>query len=311
MKVGLQIPWFNWTGYPQNTGPKLAEMARAAEEGGFSSIWVMDHFYQVRQGFGPAEDPVLEGYTTLAYLAAMTQRVKLGLMVTSAFYRYPGVLVKTVTTLDVLSGGRAILGIGAGWDWLESSAMGIPFPSSLRERMGRLEETLQIAKHMWRGDTSDFEGRYYRLEKPINSPQPLSKPHPPILIGGEGEKKTLKFVAQYGDACNLFIGTPLEGFDEWLQERYENRHKILSRKLGILKRHCKKVGREYDEIEKTALGTIKIAPDAMNANEVVELCRGIAEIGIQHVIFNMPNAHEITPIEIIGREIIPQVADLT
>ena len=309
MKIGLQQPWFNWPGSPQNTGTKLAEMARAAEEGGFSSIWVMDHFYQVRQGFGPAEDPVLEGYTTLAYLAAMTQRVKLGLMVTSVYHRYPGVLVKTVTTLDVLSGGRAILGIGVGWDRLESRAMGIPYPS-LRKSMGLLEETLQIAKQMWRGDTSDFEGRYYHLEKPINSPQPLSKPHPPILIGGEGEKKTLKFVAKYGDACNIHLGTPLEGFAEWMQERYENRHKVLSRKLGILKRHCDKVGREYDEIEKTVLGTIKIAPDAMNANEVIELCRGLAEIGIQHVIFNMPNAHEITPIEIIGQEVIPAIIDL-
>lgn len=268
----------------------------------------MDHFYQVRGGFGPAEDPMLEGYTTLAYLAAVTQRVKLGLMVTSAFYRYPGVLVKTVTTLDVLSGGRAILGIGAGWDMLESSAMGIPFPSSLRERVGRLEETLQIAKHMWKGDTSDFEGRYYRLEKPINSPQPLSKPHPPILIGGEGEKKTLRFVARYGDACNLQLGTTLDA--GVLRQSREEGFNELRHKLQVLRKHCRDLGRPYDDIEKTVATYIKLAPDAMSTNEVVEICQELAEIGFQHVIFNMPNAHEIEPIEIIGKEVIPLVKDL-
>lgn len=310
MKIGLQLPWFNWPGSPRNTGARLAEIARAADGNGFSSLWAMDHFYQVRQGFGSAGDPMLEGYTTISYLAALTERVRLGLMVTGAFYRYPGLLVKMLTTIDVLSGGRAILGIGAGWDRLESAGMGIPFPSSLNERMGRLEETLKIAKHMWRGDTSSFEGKHYRLEEPILNPQPLSKPHPPILIGGEGEKKTLRFVAMYGDACNLHLGTPLEGFSPWMRERYENRREILSGKLDVLRGHCDKVGRNYEEIEKTVLGTIKIAPGAMTLDEVVELCRGLAEIGIQHVIFNMPNSHEIKPIEIIGREVIPCVKDL-
>jgi len=310
VKIGLQLPWFNWPGSPENTGDKLKEIAGAADTNGFSTIWAMDHFYQVRQGFGPAGDPMLEGYTTLAYLAAVTRRVKLGLMVTSSFYRYPGVLVKTVTTLDVLSGGRAILGIGAGWDRLESAAMGVPFPASLNERMGRFEETLKIAKHMWSGDTSTFEGKYYRLEEPILSPMPLSKPHPPILIGGEGEKKTLKYVAMYGDGCNLSMGIPVEGFPARFAERYFNRVEVLTRKLGILRRHCENVGRDYDEIEKTTLGTIKIAPDAMSSSEVVELCRGLSEIGIDQVIFNMPNAHEIAPIEIIGDEVIPEIADL-
>ncbi len=310
MKIGLQVPWFNWPGSPENTGSILGEIARAVDDGGYSTLWVMDHFYQVRQGFGPAGDPMLEGYTALAYLAALTRRVKLGLMVTSSFYRYPGVLVKTVTTLDVLSGGRAILGIGAGWDRLESAAMGVPFPDSLNERMGRFEETLKIVKHMWSGDTRTFEGEYHRLEEPILSPMPLSKPHPPILIGGEGEKKTLKYVALYGDACNLHIGTPLEEFSAQWRDRYENRVEVLTGKLDVLRRHCENVGRDYGEIEKTTLGTIKIAPDAMSADELVELCEGLAEIGIDQAIFNMPNAHEITPIETIGKEVIPVVANM-
>ena len=310
MKIGLQVPWFNWPGSPENIGPILGEIARAADDGGFSTLWVMDHFYQVRQGFGPAGDPMLEGYTALAYLAALTRRVRLGLMVTSSFYRYPGVLVKTVTTLDVLSGGRAILGIGAGWDRLESAAMGVPFPDSLNERMGRFEEALKIVKHMWSGDTRTFEGEYHRLEEPILSPMPLSKPHPPILIGGEGEKKTLKYVALYGDACNLHIGTPLEEFSAQWRDRYENRVEVLTGKLDVLRRHCENVGRDYREIEKTTLGTIKIAPDAMSEGELVELCEGLAEIGIDQAIFNMPNAHEITPIETIGKEVIPVVANM-
>ncbi|MBC8225208.1 LLM class F420-dependent oxidoreductase [Candidatus Bathyarchaeota archaeon] len=310
MKIGLQVPWFNWPGSPENTGPILGKMARAADDGGLSTLWAMDHFYQVRQGFGPAGDPMLEGYTTLAYLAALTRRVRLGLMVTSSFYRYPGVLVKTVTTLDVLTGGRAILGIGAGWDRLESAAMGVPFPPSLNERMGRFEETLKIVKHMWSGDTRTFEGEYHRLEEPLLSPMPLSKPHPPILIGGEGEKKTLKYVALYGDACNLHIGTPLEEFSARWRDRYENRVEVLTGKLDVLRRHCENVGRDYGEIEKTTLGTIKIAPDAMSAGELVELCEGLAEIGIDQAIFNMPNAHEITPIETIGKEVIPVVANM-
>ena len=310
MKIGLQVPWFNWPGSPENTGSILGEIARAVDDGGYSTLWVMDHFYQVRQGFGPAGDPMLEGYTALAYLAALTRRVKLGLMVTSSFYRYPGVLVKTVTTLDVLSGGRAILGIGAGWDRLESAAMGVPFPDSLNERMGRFEETLKIVKHMWSGDTRTFEGEYHRLEEPILSPMPLSKPHPPILIGGEGEKRTLKYVALYGDACNLHIGTPLGEFSAQWRDRYENRVEVLTGKLDVLRRHCENVGRDYGEIEKTTLGTIKIAPDAMSADELVELCEGLAEIGIDQAIFNMPNAHEITPIETIGKEVIPVVANM-
>ena len=313
MKIGLQIYHFDWPGSPRNIGKKLAEIARIADSAGFSSLWVMDHFFQVGSAFGPPEAPMLEGYSTMSYLAAVTQQIKVGLMVTGNFYRHPGILIKTVTTLDVLSGGRAYLGIGAGWYEREAKGLGVPFPSTWTERFERLEETLQIVNHMWKGNQSPFKGKYYRLEEPINSPQPLSQPHPPILIGGEGEKKMLRLVAKYGDACNFQLGTPLKDFEcpLWLRERYQKREEILTRKLEKLKEHCDKVGRSYNDIERTVIGTIKLAPKAMQPAEVVELCQGLAEIGFQHVIFNMPNVHEIEPIKIIGQEVIPQVAGIT
>ncbi len=309
MKVSLQVPRFDWPGSPRNAGSKLAEIARTADKAGFSSFWVMDHFFQIGHGYGPVEAPMLEGYTTVSYLAAVTQRIKLGLLVTGAFYRHPGILVKTVTTLDVLSGGRAYLGIGAGWFEREARGLGVPFPQSLRERFERLEETLQIVKHMWRGDLSPFEGKHYQLEEPINSPQPLSQPHPPILIGGDGERKTLRLVARYGNACNLRLGSPLREATLTHNELYQDREKRLTRKLAKLKAHCSEVGRPYDDIERSIHGPIRIAPDAMSVNELVVLCRELAEIGIQHCIFNMPNVHEITPLEVFGDEIIPVVSE--
>ena len=293
-------------------GTKLSEIARTADRSGFSSLWVMDHFYQVGQGYGAPEEPMLEGYTALAYMAAVTSRVRLGTMVTGCFYRHPGILVKTVTSLDVLSGGRGMLGIGAGWYEREAKGMGVPYPETAAERLGRLEETLKIAKHMWNDDRSTFEGRYYRLEEPICSPQPLSKPHPPIMIGGEGEKKTLRLVAEYGDACNLHLGAhpKLRGYAPWLNNYYLERIPRLTRKLAVLKGHCEREGRPYDEIERTVLAPAEISPNAMSAGDVVELCSELADLGIQHVIFNMPNVHEIEPIEIIGREVIPEIVDI-
>jgi F420-dependent oxidoreductase-like protein len=306
MKIGLQIPWFDWPGSPENTGSVLANIACAADIGGFASLWVMDHFFQVGSGFGDPTSPMLEGYTAITYMAAFTQKIRVGLMVTGAFYRHPGILVKMVTTLDVLTGGRAWFGIGAGWYEREAMGLGVPFPP-LRERMQRLEETLQIAKHMWSGQVTPFEGKHYRLKEPVNSPPPLSEPHPPILIGGEGEKQTLRMVATYGDACNLGVGTPLTGFWPWYNEAYFKRAEILPRKLEILQEHCQKVGRPFDTIERTVSGTIKLAPGAMSVQEVVELCHELAEMGFQHVIFNMPNAHEIKPIEMIAEQVLPQV----
>ena len=310
MKIGLQIPRFDWPGSPKNIGSKLVEMASAADKAGFYSLWVMDHFFQVAQGYGPPEDPMLEGYATISYLAAATKKIKLGLMVTGAPYHHPGILIKTVTTLDVLSGGRAYFGVGAGWYWQEARGLGVPFPKSIRELVERLEETLQIAKHMWKGDQSPFKGKYYQLDEPINNPLPLSQPHPPILIGGEGEKKMLRLVAKYGDACNFHLGTRLLGYSPSSQERYEKRKERLTRKLAVLREHCGTFGRSYGDIERTVLGAIKLAPDAHTSTEIIELCRELAELGFHHVIFNMPNDYEIEPIRKIGREIIPIVAKL-
>jgi F420-dependent oxidoreductase-like protein len=230
----------------------------------------------------------------LSYLAGVTERAKLGTLVTGVIYRYPGILLKTVTTLDVLSGGRAYLGIGAGWFEREARGLGVPFPP-LKERFERLEETLQIAEQMWSDEVGPYYGTYYQLEETLNSPQALSKPHPSIMIGGMGEKKTLRLVAQYADACNLFA---YPGAD------------VIRHKLDVLQRHCEDVGRDYQEIERTALGTVNLAPDGMTVEEVIGLCRELSEAGIQHLIFNMPNVHEIKPLETFGEKIIPAVADL-
>jgi F420-dependent oxidoreductase-like protein len=293
MKIGLQIPSFTWPGGAEKIGLKLAEIAHNAEDAGFASLWVMDHFFQIN-GVGPVENEMLESYSTLAYLAGLTKKARLGTMVTGVVYRHPGVLIKAVTTLDVLSGGRAYLGIGAAWNEQEARSLGIPFPP-VKERFERLEETLQIALQMWSGKQDPYVGKHYQLQRTLNSPQVLSKPHPPILIGGMGEKKTLRLVAKYADACNLFARPGLD---------------VVRAKLEILKKHCAEVGRDYNEIEKTTLGTVLLDPDNMTAQSVIEFCRALAKIGVQHAIFNMPNVSEIKPLEIFGREIIPVVADL-
>jgi F420-dependent oxidoreductase-like protein len=293
MRIGLQVPSFTWPGGPAEIGARLAEIGRTADDAGFYSLWVMDHFFQIGM-VGPPEEPMLEGYSALSYLAGVTKHVKLGTLVTGVIYRHPGILVKTVSTLDVLSGGRAYFGIGAAWNEQESRGLGVPFPP-LKERFERLEEALQIARQMWSGDRAAYAGKHYQLADPINSPQSLARPHPPIMIGGGGEQKTLRLVAQYADACNLFARM---GSD------------ILRQKLDVLRGHCEAVGRPYDAIERTALGTVQLAPGAMTPADVIALCRSLAEVGIQHVIFNMPNVHELAPLEAFGREIIPAVADL-
>lgn len=293
MRIGLQVPSFTYPDGPVSIGPTLATIARTADAAGFASLWVMDHFFQIGMGLGPAENEMLEGYTTLGYLAGLTKQIKLGTMVTGVIYRYPGILLKTVTTLDVLSGGRAYLGIGAGWFEREAQGLGVPFPP-LAERFKKLEETLQIAKQMWSDNNAPYQGQYYQLAETLNSPQALSKPHPPILIGGTGEKKTLRLVAQYGDACNLFAQMGADAIRD---------------KLAVLRQHCETLGRDYATIEKTALDTVYLAPDKMSAAEVIEKCRTLAGLGMQQVIFNMPNVHEITPLEIFGRDIIPAVAE--
>lgn len=291
MRIGLQIPSFTWSGGTREIGMRLAEIGRTADEVGFASLWVMDHFFQIER-IGPLEDPMLESYSTLSYLAGITKQVQLGALVTGVIYRPPAILVKTVTTLDVLSRGRASFGLGASWYEREAHGLGIPYPS-LKERFERLEETLQITHHMWSDNAQPFQGTYYQLAEPLNHPQPIAHPHPPIMIGGGGEQKTLRLVAQYADACNLFARMGVEA---------------IRQKLDILRDHCEAVGRSYDEIERTALASVHLAPGAMTVEEVIGQCRALADVGIQQVIFNMPNVQDITPLEVFGREIIPIVA---
>jgi F420-dependent oxidoreductase-like protein len=289
MKIGLQIPNFTWPGGPAKIAGTLASIARSAEDAGFYSVWLMDHFFQISM-IGPPHLDMLEGYNGLGYLAAVTNKVKLGTMVTGVIYRYPGILIKTVTTLDVLSGGRAYLGIGAAWNEAEARGLGTPFPP-LGVRFEQLEESLQIAKQMWSPNNGPYHGKHNQLQETLCVPQPLSRPHPPILIAGGGEKKTLRLVAQYGDACNVY--GPVE---------------TVRAKLAILQEHCRALGRDYASIEKTTLGTVEVQPGKMSASEVIAQCKALADIGVQQAIFNMPNVHEIKPLEIFGKEIIPAVA---
>lgn len=299
MRIGLQIPNFTYPDGPARLASTLADIVRAADEAGFYSVWVMDHFFQIgsrdrQTGLGPPEDEMLECYSTLSYFAGLTQRVKLGALVTGVVYRYPGILVKTVTTLDVLSGGRAYFGLGAAWNETESRALGVPFPPP-KERLEREEETLQIALQMWSGNDGPYKGKYYQLARTLCSPMPLSKPHPPIMIGGGGEQKTLRLVAQYGDACNLFSRMGDE---------------TITHKLDVLRRHCDEVGRDYGAIEKTTLSTVWLAPDRSSPKDIIAEIRHLADLGIQQCIFNMPNVHEVTPVETFGQHIIPEVAGL-
>ena len=290
MRIGLQLPSFSWPGGSAEIAPRLTEIAQTAEAAGFASLWVMDHFFQLPD-WGWLDSPMLESYTTLGYLAAATKKIRLGAMVTGVIYRFPGVLVKMASTLDVLSGGRTYLGLGAGWYRREAVGLGIPFPP-LQERFARLEETLQIVRQMWAGEIKPYSGTYYQLAEPHNAPQPLAQPHPSILIGGNGERKTMRLVAQYADACNLLVLEPEE----------------IRGKLAMLKQHCEEIGRDYAEIEKTCLNEVNLAPGAMSVSHIISLCRELAGTGIEHVIVNMPDAHELRPLEIFGREIIPEIA---
>jgi len=294
MRLGLQVPNFTWPNGQNELGDTFGLIAERAERAGFYSFWVMDHFFQIRN-VGPAENEMLEGWSALAFAAGRTNRIKLGTMVTGVTYRYPGLLVKTATTLDVLSHGRAYFGIGAAWNEEEHAGLGVPFPPTA-ERFERLEETLQIAHQMWSGEAKPYEGKHYQLARTLNSPQPVQKPHPPILIGGTGEKKTLRFVAQYADACNLFARL---GKEE------------LKRKLGILQEHCQTVGRPYEQIEKTTLDVVRITRDGkdgtMSPAAAIDYFADLASQGIDQAIFSMPNVTDLDAFDILRTEIIPVV----
>ncbi len=292
MRLGLQVPNFTWPNGQEQLGDTFGLIAERAERAGFYSLWVMDHFFQI--GFsGPPELEMLEGYSALAFAAGRTNHIKLGTMVTGVTYRHPGILLKTVTTLDVLSHGRAYLGIGAAWNEEEHRGLGVPFPP-LAERFERLEETLQIAHQMWAGNDAPYEGKHYQLARPLNSPHAVQKPHPPILIGGGGERKTLKLVAQYGDACNLFARLPLPE---------------LKRKLDILREHCAAIGRPYEEIEKTTLSSYRLTRDGRNGSTTpaaqLEHLAQLAELGIDQAIFSLQNVSDLEPFDLLATEIVP------
>jgi F420-dependent oxidoreductase-like protein len=289
VKLGLQIPDYTWPGGPERVGADLATVARAADDAGFEFIGVMDHLFQIRS-IGSDKRAMLEAYTTLGYLAAHTSRAKLLAIVTGAPYRHPGMLAKIVTTLDVLSGGRAWLGIGAAWNEDEARSLGIPFPP-LAERFERLEETIRICLQMWSDEEGAFEGTHFQLARTLNSPQSLTRPHPPILIGGMGERKTLRLVARYAQACNLFP-TPL-----------------LPRKLEVLRAHCEAEERDYDEILKTSMFNFDVGPKGEKIGPTIGRLRQLAKLGVQVAIGSVKDVHTIKPLEILGEKVIPAVAD--
>jgi F420-dependent oxidoreductase-like protein len=298
MRVGLQVPNFTWPSGQANLGDTFGQIAERAERAGLDSLWVMDHFFQIR-GVGPAENEMLEGWSALAFAAGRTNHIKLGTMVTGVTYRYPGILIKTATTLDVLSHGRAYFGIGAAWNEEEHTGLGVPFPP-LKERFEALEETLQLALQMWSGDQKAFEGKHVKLARPLNSPQSVQRPHPPILIGGGGEQKTLRMVAQYGDACNLFARM---GKD------------VIKHKLEVLQEHCERLGRPYAEIEKTSLDTLRLSRDGSNGTltpqAAIDRFGELAGLGIDHALFNTPDVHDPAFFDLLATEIIPEVSKIT
>jgi F420-dependent oxidoreductase-like protein len=292
VKMGLQINAFSWPGGAAAIGPTLGRIVETADQAGFDSIWVMDHFFQIRGG-GPPEAPMLEGMTALGFMAAHSTHARLGLMVGGIHYRNPGLWIKATTTLDVLSEGRAWFGIGAAWNEEESRALGWPFPP-LRQRFEMLEETLQMANEMWsggRGSEGRHEGKQFTATRLLNSPQAISRPRVPIMIGGGGEQKTLRLVAQYADATNVFGGP----------ER-------IRHKYAVLREHCERLGRPFDKIERSTLQGIDLERES--PAEVVDWFGQLGEAGAQHVIASVRGVAHLAPLERIGAEILPQLREL-
>jgi F420-dependent oxidoreductase-like protein len=288
MKLGLHVSNFTWPNGAPKLAADLAGVARAAEDAGFEYLSVMDHFFQIAN-VGPADTDMLEAYTTLGYLAAHTERINLLTVVTGALYREPGLLAKAVTTLDVLSGGRAILGIGAGWNEEESRGLGIPFPS-MKERFELLEDALQYILQMWSDSDEPFTGQHVNAERLLNVPQALQKPHPPIMVGGGGEQKTLRFVAKYGQACNIF-NTP-----------------ELPHKLDVLKQHCENEGRNYDEITKTVYHRFDLGEQFEKTGATITELKRLSDLGVDAalgMVAGIPNPAVIAKFK---DEVIPAAA---
>jgi F420-dependent oxidoreductase-like protein len=268
VRFGFHFFDFTIDGQPATTAAVLRDTAQLAETAGANWFSVMDHYFQMEQ-YRTAHDPMLEGYTTLGFVAGVTERMRLGTIVTGVTYRHPGLLSKIVTSLDVLSGGRAFMGLGAAWYEREHLALGVPYPP-LKERFERLEETLRIALQMWSDDEGPFEGEHYRLAETISVPQPISRPHPPIVIGGAGEKKTLRLVAQYADGCNITAADP----------------ETVEHKLAVLRQHCDDLGRDYDAIEKTLMGRLAGAAD--DPDRFLRDAERYASLGIEHIHLGVP-----------------------
>jgi F420-dependent oxidoreductase-like protein len=288
MDLGIHFANFTLPGGPESLAPTLAATARAAEEGGCSIFTLMDHWFQMEQ-LATSQDPMLEGYTSMGFLAAQTQDIALGLLVTGVTYRHPGLLAKIVTTLDVLSGGRAQLGIGAAWYEREHRGLGVPFPP-LSERFERLEETLQICHQMWSDDDGPYEGRHYQLAETICSPRPIQQPAPKILIGGSGERKTLRLVAQYADACNLFAPDPA----------------FVAHKLEVLGRHCEAEGRDPATIRKTIISSMDPLDDV---GAFLASMNDYAKLGIELVEVTPVGPDPVAWVSHIGEQVVPALRD--
>jgi len=298
VKFGLQVSSFTFPGGTEAIAPTLERIVRTADEVGFDSIWVMDHLFQIRS-VGPADEPMLEGWTALGFIGAHTKRARIGLMVGGIHYREPGIWLKAATTLDVLTGGRAWLGLGAGWNAEESYGLGFAFPS-LGTRFEMLEETLQIAHQMFEepfGSQGRHEGKNYRATRLLNSPQSISRPRVPIMIGGGGEQKTLRLVAQYGDACNVGWGNP----------------ESIVHKLSVLRGHCEAVGRPYEDIERSTLTNLRVsrggAGGTATPDQIVERFGEIGDAGVQHILFSLRDVHETDKLELLGSTVLAQLRD--
>lgn len=295
MRLGVHLVNFALPGGPESLGPTLAAVGRAAEEAGVDNLSLMDHYFQL-EFLADVHDPMLEGYTALGFLAANTSSVELQLLMTGVTYRHPGPLAKIVSTLDVLSGGRAALGLGAAWYEREHHGLGVPFPP-VAERFERLEETLQIVTQMWSDDDGPFRGKHYQLAETINSPQPLRKPHPPVMVGGGGERKTLRLVAQYADACNVFSGRGA-GPEQ------------VAHKLAVLRDWCEKENRPYDQIRRTVLHNDPVEVDQSGAAAFLEQMRALADLGVQEVHVMPLQGDPVGFVRSLGRHVVPTLTQL-